>query len=356
MAVNFTKERMEQVIENHCRWWKGELGRPLVNISIPDAHVVEKKTPAPILSKANCHDFSWTAEQLIDAIDEDLGRYEYAGDGYPFLNFNSFGPGVLAAFCGAKLDNSSGLVWFWPADPDADISEIHAKYDPESMYAKRIKDIYRAGLAKWDGLVMMSLPDLGGVLDVAAHLRGTENLLMDLYDDPDEVKRLTKEIEVAWYEAYDDFMSVLAPQKANTNWVGLLSREPSYITQCDFSYMISNPMFKEFVLDTLVKDTERLTNIIYHMDGIGELPHFDDFLAMPKLKAIQWQMGDGQPDPIEWLDVYRKMEAAGKLIEIVRGPKPFLEVMEQLPGITPYMHGSISVKDQDLLTRVLNAR
>lgn len=354
MAVHFSRERMEQVIDNHNRWWKGELGRPLVNVMIPDAHPFEKKTPAPILSQQNCTDFSWSPEQVIDALDEDLGRYEYVGDGYPLINFDSFGPGSLAAFCGAKLDNSSGRVWFWPAK-EMEIDEIHVKYDPENIYAKRIKDIYRAGLQKWEGSVLMGLPDLGGVLDVAASFRGTDNLLMDLLDDPDEVKRLIREIHTAWYEAYEDFSNVLKPQKANTNWTRLICSEPSYVTQCDFSYMIGNAMFKEFVLDTLIEDTRRLPYTIYHMDGIGELNHFDDLLAIPNLTAIQWQMGEGKPAPIHWLDIYRKIQAAGKQMQIVRGPQDFLDIMAEIHG-TPYTCAMISHKDQDLINRVLNAR
>ena len=271
MAVHFSSEQMQQAARNHIRWWEGALDRPLMKVIIENAY----DAPAcsfPPLSQKNCNDFSLSPEQVIEGIDADLSRHEYLGDAFPMVNFDAFGPGVLAAFCGAKLDNSSGGVWFFP-QKELPIEEIHAVYDPQNVYAMRIKDIYRAGLAKWQGNVMMSLPDLGGVMDTVATLRGTENLLMDLYDEPDEVIRLTAEVHQAWYEAYQDFMQVLAPQRYNTNWDGLLSDTPSYIIQCDFSYMISNPMFRQFVLETLRTDTQRLDRTIYHLDGIGELNH-----------------------------------------------------------------------------------
>ena len=91
------------------------------------------------------------------------------GDGFPYVNFDCFGPGVVAAFCGARLDNSSGQVWFFPQKKQ-EIGDIHVKYDPENIWVKRIKDIYRAGLDRWNGSVIMGMPDLGGVLDVAASL------------------------------------------------------------------------------------------------------------------------------------------------------------------------------------------
>jgi len=291
---------------------------------------------------------------MIDAIDEHLSRIEFIGDGFPLVNFDAFGPGVLAAFCGARLDNSSGGVWFWP-QREMEIGDIHVRYDPENVYVRRIKDLYRAGLEKWQGTVVMGMPDLGGVLDVAATFRGTDHLLMDLYDEPDEVQRLIHEIHTAWYEAYEDLAQVLRPQNAFSNWSCLLSSEPSYIIQCDFCYMIGNPMFREFVLDTLRRDTERLTHTIYHLDGVGELNHLDDILALEKLDAVQWVPGAGQPSPMHWMDVFRRIAASGKPAMVCGDAQDFLAVTDALHG-TPYTCLSFSVSDEALIHRVLEAR
>jgi len=219
---------MKRCLENYDLWWDGRLQRPLNRITLYDAYQPDRQTKAPVLSQANCTDFSYTPEEIVDAMDAHLSKFEFLGDAFPSVNFDSFGPGVLAAMCGAKLDNSSGGVWFFP-DKAREIQDIHVKYDPENKWSKRIKDIYRAGLERWNGLVIMGFPDLGGVLDVAATFRGTENLLMDMIDEPEAVNRLVKEIEIAWREAYEDFRSVLAPQGAYTHWSGLMSSKTSYI-------------------------------------------------------------------------------------------------------------------------------
>ena len=354
MSVHFDLDRLERVIDAHSRWWSGTLDRPLVSVTIPDAYDVPARAPAPLLSQKTCTDFSWSAEQVIDAIDENLSRCEFVGDAFPFVNFDAFGPGVLAAMCGARLDNSSGSVWFWP-DQEREIADIHVRYNPDNPWTKRIKAIYRAGLEKWNGTVIMGMPDLGGVMDVAATFRGSENLLMDLYDDPDEVVRLSREIQTAWYAAYEDLAKTLAPQRAYSHWSGLVSRDPSYIIQCDFCYMIGNPMFREFVLDTLREDTKRLPRTIYHLDGIGQLNHLDDLLALENLSAVQWVYGDGQPPAIHWLDVYRKIQASGKGMMICGGPKDFLDVLAQIHG-TPYAKLEIANSERELVRRVLDAR
>ena len=354
MPVHFDHDRLERVIDAHARWWDGTLDRPLVSVTIPDAHDVTARASAPLLSQKTCTDFSWSPEQVIDALDEHLSRCEFVGDAFPFVNFDAFGPGVLAAMCGARLDNSSGSVWFWP-DKEREIADIHVRYNPANPWTQRIKALYRAGLEKWNGTVIMGLPDLGGVMDVAATFRGSENLLMDLYDDPDEVLRLNREIQTAWYAAYTDLMETLAPQRVHSHWSGLLSREPSYITQCDFCYMIGNPMFREFVLETLREDTKRLSRTIYHLDGVGQLNHLDDLLALKNLTAVQWVYGDGQPSAVHWLDVYRRIQAAGKGMMICGGPKDYLSVVSQLHG-TPYAKLEILSSERELIRQVLDAR
>ena len=353
MQVHFSADRMDEVFEAHNRWWRGELDRPLMRLTLTDAHPVQP-TGIPILSQENCADFRFSAEQLIDALDHDLSRCEFLGDSFPMVNLASFGPGVLAAFCGARLDNSSGRVWFFPPD-EKEIGDIHVRYDPQNPYVQRMKELYRAGLEKWNGAVIMGLPDLGGVLDVAATFRGTENLLMDLLDEPREVLRLIQEIQTAWHDAYRDLSDVLRAQKYNTNWSGTLSQEPSYILQCDFCYMISNPMFRTFVLDTLRADTRLLPNTIYHLDGVGQLNHLDDVLSLPSLKAVQWVFGDGKPQAEHWMEVYEKITKAGKQFMLSGAPENNLRVISQLHG-SPYVVHDLSSSELELAQALLRAR
>lgn len=354
MAIHFDAERMAQAQQNHMRWWNGTLERPLVKITIEDAYEAPE-LDIPVLTQANCHDFSWSPEQVIEALDNKLSRQEYLGDAFPSVNMDVFGPGILAAFSGgAKMDNSTGNVWFF-AEEEREIEDIHVKYDPHHPLVERIKELYRAGWDRWHGTVLMGMPDIGGIMDVAATLRGSQNLLLDLYDSPEEVIRLNRELQEAWYDCYRDLSQVLAPQKCWTDWSGLISTVPSYVIQSDFSYMIGNPMFRQFVLETLREDTERLENVIYHLDGVGELRHLDDILSLQKLKAIQWVFGDGQPPAEEWLDIYRRIDAAGKQMMICGTPESYLKVISQIHG-TPYATHSMTRANRDLALELLRAR
>ena len=106
MAVHFSAERMQEVLDNYEAWWEHKLDRPLVSCCLWDAHPVENRAKAPSLTQSTCADFSLTAEDIVEKMDEELSSPEWLGDGYPMVNLAGFGPGVLAAFCGATLDNS----------------------------------------------------------------------------------------------------------------------------------------------------------------------------------------------------------------------------------------------------------
>lgn len=311
--IHFTQENWKKIRETYRLWWAGELDRPAIKMPVANSFAPVGTAPkAALLEQHNCHDFSVAPEEIIEAYDYELSQYEFLGDSYPHVNFSVFGPGVLAAFCDGKLDNSSGRVWFFPQE-ELPIEQIHIKYNSENMWVKRIKAIYKAGQEKWGGNVLMSMPDLGGTLDVVATFVGSENLLLELYDSPQEVLRLCDEAQEAWFEAYNDLNSVL--QQTNpgfSDWGGIYSEKPSYILQSDFSYMIGTPMFDEFVLPYLKDSCNRLDNTIYHLDGINELSHLEHILEIPNLNAVQWVYGDGQPSAKHWIEVYQKIQAAKK--------------------------------------------
>ena len=105
----------------------------------------------------------------------------------------------------------------------------------------------------------------------------------------------------------------------------------------------------------------KLANPFYHLDGPGELPHLDALLSIPELKGVQWIPGAGQPDYTHWPEVYRKIRAAGKLIQIYaseskHGWKALDIIADQLgsaKGII--MIGNGGIEDEDTVCRMLES-
>ena len=317
MSIDFSPERWTQVKETSRRWWAQELERPLIPVRVGGRDPGRAKPGIPLLSQSNCHDFSVSPDQIIDRIDYDLSTYHYLGDAFPCFSMDCFGPGVSAAFLGATLDNSTGRVWFHPPERKP-IGEIHFRFDPENAWFRRVSDIYRAAMQRWQGQVLMTMTDLGGNLDVLSSFRPGEELLMDLYDDPDEVKRLVWEAHEAWHRYFDALNDVLQPLNPGySHWAQIYSEKPSYMLQCDFSYMIGPDMFEEFVSPELAASCRRLSQSFYHLDGKGQIPHLDAILAIPELGGVQWVPGDGAPDCSHWPEIYHKIAAAKKNIQVL---------------------------------------
>ena len=244
---------------------------------------------------------------------EDYGNATYYLDGFP-TQFVNFGPGSLAPTIGGNYQFAKNTVWF-------DCNPIITDWEhPPVLNFNPENDLWQMTLEMTDkildaGTAYASIADLGGTLDIVASLRGSENLLYDLYDYPDEIKAASKRVNELWKHAYTVLANrTLARQDGTTSWMPVWCRGRYAPLQCDFSAMISPDMFAEFVLPDLKDLTEFLDNSIYHLDGIGEIPHLDHILSIPRLNAIQWTSGDGRPPVTDecWFEMYDKIQAAGK--------------------------------------------
>jgi hypothetical protein len=319
VSIHFDDSRWETLKKNYEAWWDHTLERPLIAVRLSGHDPGRPQPKAPVLSQATALDLSYTAEEIIDRLDYELSKLEFLGDAYPYVNMDCMGPGVLSAFLGAIPDNSTGRIWFHPTE-EKELKDLHFAYDPDNIWFRRVKDLYHAANQRWHGKVVMGMVDLGGVLDTLAVFRGTDNLLFDLYDEPEEVKRLVGELHQLWMRYYDELCGILEEcNQGYTDWSRIFSAKRSYVIQSDFSFMISNEMFREFALDELKQCTEELPHTLYHLDGPGEIKHLDDLLKLEQLNAVQWVPGAGAPDQTHWPEIYQKIHQAGKGIQLWDG-------------------------------------
>ena len=347
--IAFSDKQWERVYANYRRWWKGKLGRPILPIILHGKDPGRPEPKIPQLVYGNIKDFSITAEQIIDRMDYDMSCNEYLMDAYPYAYMANFGAGVTAAFLGAKVESANDTVWFLPPDRYKMPSELTFKYDEGNIWLNRVKDIYRAGMKRWGGSVIMGMVDLSGIMDVLSMFCGTENLLLALYDEPEEVKRCVNELQKLWFRFYDEINDILKGSWGYTDWAGILYEKPSYMQQSDFSYMIGSDMFAEFVLPELESSAARFDRSFYHLDGQGQLPHLQYLLKSEHIAGIQWVPGVPESDHEDWSEVYKKISAAGKKIQMsCRLDKyydeilPVIEHPDDLCKLT--MHYSMSEK------------
>ncbi len=329
MSIAFDRDRWAKIKQDYGLWWEGKLKRPLIYVTMDGRSPGRPEPALPTRHFTSHYDLSVTPEQIVDRWDYNLSQQHFLGDGFPSI-WPNFGPGVMSAFMDATLHNGDDTTWFRPVEPK-ETRDLHFRYHPGNVWLERIKALSRHAMERWQGLVQVSMTDLGGNLDVLSTYRPSEALLLDLYDHPDEVKRLAWETHDLWWRYFNEINQVLQPVNPGyTAWASIFSSEPYYMLQCDFCYMIGPAMFDEFVKPELAASCRRLTNAFYHLDGIGQLPHLDSLLSIPELKGVQWVPGDGKPDLRHWPDVYRRIRKAGKLMQIWGGPEVLDTIAEQV--------------------------
>ncbi len=319
MKLNVDFDRWQQVREDARKWWDGELDRPLVQIRLWEDNPALSDPGGNRSLLKDVYDLALPPEAVVDRWEYQLSCTRYLGDAFPQI-FPNLGPGVLAVFLGAHPEVFTNTVWFQPPKI-LEPRDLHLRLDRENAWFKRLLEIKRLAAERFQGAVQIGMTDLGGAMDVVASFRPGERLLFDLYDAPEEIERLTRDVHEAWWQAFDAFNAVIQPkQQGYTCWTPIFSDQPCYMLQCDFCYMISPEMFDRFVKPELAATCRRMKHAFYHLDGPGELPHLDSLLSIPELAGVQWIAGEGQKPYTEWPEVYRKIHKAGKKIQVFGGP------------------------------------
>jgi len=345
--ARFEDFNWDKLRNNYDLWHHNKLGRPIMPIRIEKETSDRAPSPYPHLEFVSAGDLSVTPKQIIDRLDYELSLIEYMGEGYPYVGMHAFGAGVGAAFLGCELHARKETTWFSPVK-ELPIEELHFEYDPENIWFRRVKDIYIEGMEKWHGNVVMGMTDLGGVLDILASFRTTEGLLLDLYDNPQEVLRCVKEIQTLWFRYFDEITDIIKGEtKGYTSWCGVYAPKPTYILQSDFCYMISKEMFDIFVGPELKTSAERLYHPFYHLDGIGQLNHLESVLKIEPFSSIQWVPGDGPNRDKDWTEVYARIIAAGKKMYIWCEPERLGQLIKRFTGDMIYSTG-YTVNQADL--------
>jgi len=321
----FTKG-LAKTLETYESWWAGELDRPILPVVLTGVDPGREPPKHRFEHQKSYNDINISPEELVDSVDYDMQCLEFIGDAYPYMNTSFVGAGGFAAMLGAKT-KFDGSIWFY-VDNELPIEDIHFEYDENNFWLKRIKSIMEIAQQRWGDSVVISMPDLGGVFDILASFRGTQNLLFDLYDSPDEVKRVVDEIKVLWHRCYNELTEFMTAGYY-TDWSGILSAKRSYMMQSDFCYMLGREMFDEFVLPELADTCAFLDRGCFHLDGVGQIPFVDSLINIAKVDLIQWIPGDGPHAAGDWFDLYCKILDAGIHLQLVYddGTKNFDKVI-----------------------------
>ncbi|MEM1847532.1 MAG: hypothetical protein QW518_02045 [Thermofilaceae archaeon] len=322
MATLVYKEDWNLARETFAAWWEGEVRAPLIQVVAPH------DSQPPYDGWDFCR-FPDQPEIAIANFENWCSKTYFGGLAYPNLWIN-FGAGILAAFLGAEPIFTNNTMWFGNQRERGirslmELSE--AELDTNNVWWKRVENATRKALEAHKGRFIVGMTDIGGVLDVIAALRGTTELLKDLYRYPNELSAAIENVTRLWIDCYDRFARLMTEygHEGTSAWMGLWSPKRWYPLQCDISYMLSPAKFERFVVPHLREQCEHLDHPVYHWDGPGQLVHTELLLKL-NFAAMQWVPGAreelsgndcGSP---RWFDLYRHVLASGKGLVLYMPP------------------------------------
>jgi 5-methyltetrahydrofolate--homocysteine methyltransferase len=296
-------------------WWNGTLERPMIVLETRAQRAgIDWTSFDPFLTQ---FPEGTPIDVLLDHSQLVLEATHYYGDAYPKWDSN-FGAGSVAAFLGAAWHHDTAIptTWFQGAQSES-LADISIRVDSTNPMWRTVQAATGQAIDRWAAHGTICYADLGGNLDILASLRGTQDLLYDMCDVPDEVERLCRQITDAWLAYYDALDALIAPAPHGSSaWAPLWAPRRTYMLQSDFAYMVSPAVFERFVLPDLETCCAAIDHPFYHLDGKGQLKHLDMLLSIDKLRGIQWVPGAGQPPADQWPEVLHRIRAGGKLCQI----------------------------------------
>lgn len=310
---NLYKDNWEDTRQRFQQWWsKKEMDRPLLLITAPRPLIPSENRE--ITKSEAIEDRYLNIDSILNRQEYIFSRLGFYGENIPYV-FPYLGPGSVGTFLGAQPVFAEDTVWYEPCFHDISNAQLNLQRD--SKWWQWTIDFTKVAVDRSRGRYLVTTPDLVENLDTLAAIFGTEKLLYYLVDAPGEVHRLQRELLTLWFEIFDELYSIIADSKG---WSGsvftLWGPGKTAKLQCDISAMLSPSMFNEFVLPYLKKQSDRLDNTVYHLDGPSAICHLDSILSIDSLNCVQWSPGAGKPDAGDpcWDGLYRKVLEAGKCI------------------------------------------
>ncbi len=187
------------------------------------------------------------------------------------------------------------------------------------------------------GNYLVGCPDLVENIDILAALRGPQTLLVDMIERPQWVEQKVSEINEVWFDVYQRIYDIIKLEDGSSAFGAFCLWGPGKTAkvQCDASAMFSPDMFKRFGVPSLTEQCQWLDYSMYHLDGTQALCHLDAVLAIDALDAVEWTPQSGIEtggDP-RWFDMYRRILAAGKSVQVVGVSKD--QIVPLLDAIGP---------------------
>ena len=271
---------------------------------------------------------------------EEAAETVYYGDAFPVQTLY-MGTCTHCAFT-RKVDYSITPYSIWLHPVMNDISEA-IDFDPTSDFYTATVRIVDYLAARNKGHFVIGNTDNCSTMDALASARGINNLLVDMIEEPETVEKQLAVLQGILKKTETRFSQAIVPANGNasaTEFMGLWSKGFHHQLQCDMAAMISPDMFERFAVPELTENARWMGQSVYHLDGQEQIRFLDMILGIKEINLIQWTPVAGQPPTTAFIDVLKRIQAAGKGLVLLPQASEVPVLLDALsPGGVHYAMG-----------------
>lgn len=328
------REGWEDIKKRYEAWWHADLyDRPLLHVTAPrdgaPPLVPWKGGTASAEEKWSDIRYAlWLTEQALE-------RTWYGGESLPAVQsyvspIGMSAGGALLFGCTPRFTEDT--VWVDPLPAERGFPSLAV----DAVRRRWIRDSFaEAGRASRGRFyVRESFSNNAG--DTLAAVRGTEQLMIDLVENPGWAAKAVASITESFQGLVGELLPLVAPDVTGMEgWLssaGMWSAGVNFCADCDVSCMISPQQFEEIFLPPLRAAMQSYEHSLYHLDGGEAVRHLDALLASPEVDAIQWVPGAGREAILQWVPLVRRIQGAGKSVQVIARPE---EVAPLLGAVSP---------------------
>jgi hypothetical protein len=319
-------QRVSAAAAKLCAWWDHQpQSTPCLLLTGP----APGRRPTPVT--ADLERYWFDVDGLVARALQSLEDQAWYGAALPY-HWPDWGASTFAGVLGARME-AIDKVTFWTRPRCATLEQVlEVEVDYESRFGRTVLETTRRSVACSRDHHFVAVYPMVGIADTLAGLYGTVPLLLAMVEQPGAVKAALGHVTRLWLREFGRLCSLIESggNPGHMTWMAIWAPDRACATQEDFSYMISDEMFREFCLPPLVELIDSLPYAMYHLDGTGALSHLDTLLQITRLKAIQWVPGAGHEAVPQWYDLIRRILAAGKSVEVFARPDEVDDLVRQV--------------------------
>lgn len=319
------KPGWDRSLERWLAFWEGKVADrpPVIIYIVPTEELDPGETPS-LESTLARYDPAQNGP-ILDRAERNLAKRAKLEDDMPPALGAGGGVYFTGAVFGAPVHVTANIMTSDPIIEDWS-QAAGIRYDPENVWVRRALGLARQLVARSGGRYAVTPGLLEGPSDICAELRGITRLGGDLYEYPDQVRRLARMGAEAWKKYARALYDIIPLYDGGTvtQWSLFVPGRGAAIQE-DFCTIVSPRQYREFFAP-LDRELARCADIAWIHVHAGQVHLVDELLRIDELRGIQI-VNDGVASPpmSKMLPAMQRVQRSGKCLILRKYPPEDLD-------------------------------